>query len=128
VPFTSGLCVRIERGLTVECPKCGRVGFLSSKALSRAAVAPGTPIAAFVKRLRCRRCGNQSVLGGRKSVLLDGRKHGLLVGRICLFGGARKAHKLRTLTAHEIMRIAVELEEKREKAWHLGRSNALAAE
>jgi hypothetical protein len=45
--------------------------------------------------------------------LLDRRKHGLLVGRICLFVGARIANELRILLAHEIMRIAVELEEKR---------------
>ena len=45
-----------EGGVTVECLKCGHIGFLNLKLLSRAAVAPGTPIAAFVKRLRCRRC------------------------------------------------------------------------
>jgi hypothetical protein len=33
---------------------------------------PTTPIAAFVKRLRCRRCGSQSVLATRKP--LPGRK------------------------------------------------------
>jgi ribosomal protein L37E len=64
--LTSNGCVRAERGVTVECLKCGHVGFLSPKALSRAAVALGTPIAAIVKRLRCRRCGSQSVLATRK--------------------------------------------------------------
>jgi ribosomal protein L37E len=67
VPFTSGLCVRIERGVTVECLKCGHVGFLSPNALPRAGLMPGTPIVAFVKRLRCRRCGSQSVLATRKA-------------------------------------------------------------
>ena len=64
---TSGLIVRTEYGVTVECLKCGHVGFLSPKALSRAGLPPGSPIAAFVKRLRCRRCGSQSVLAARKS-------------------------------------------------------------
>jgi hypothetical protein len=67
VPFTSGLCVRIERGVTVECLKCGHVGFLSPKVLSRVGLTPSTPIVAFVKRLRCRRCGSQSVLATRKA-------------------------------------------------------------
>jgi hypothetical protein len=34
--------------------------------LSRFAIAPTTPIAAFVKRLRCGRCGSQSVLATRR--------------------------------------------------------------
>jgi len=37
--------------------------------LSRWAIAPNTPIAAFVKRLRCRKCGSRSVLATRKPVL-----------------------------------------------------------
>ena len=32
-------------------------GFLSPKAQSHVAIAPNTPIAAFVKLLRCRKCG-----------------------------------------------------------------------
>src|SRR5215472_17071668 len=69
VVFTSNLCVPTERGVTVECLTCGHVGFLSPKVLSRAGLTPGTPIAAFVKRLRCRRCGSQSVLATRKPLL-----------------------------------------------------------
>ena len=53
---TSGSFVRTEYGVMVECLKCGHVGVLSPKALSRAGLSPSTPIAAFVKRLRRRRC------------------------------------------------------------------------
>ena len=67
--------VRTEHGVTVECLKCGHVGFLSLKALSRAGLTPSTPIVAFVKRLRCRRCGSQSVLATREaSPQLAGRQ------------------------------------------------------
>jgi hypothetical protein len=49
--------VPTEHGVTVECLKGRHVGFLSPIALSRAGLAPSAPIAAFVKRLRCHRCG-----------------------------------------------------------------------
>jgi hypothetical protein len=39
---------------------------LTREALARLAIAPGTPIAAFVKRLRCRKCGSRSVLATHK--------------------------------------------------------------
>ncbi len=39
---------------------------LTAETLSRLAITPATPIAAFVKRLRCRRCGSQSVLATRR--------------------------------------------------------------
>jgi hypothetical protein len=58
--------VRTESGVTVQCLRCGHVGVLNREALSRLAIAPNTPIAAFVKRLRCRKCGSQSVLATRK--------------------------------------------------------------
>jgi hypothetical protein len=59
--------VRTEPGVTVQCLSCRHVGLLTREALSRLAIAPGTPIAAFVKRLRCRKCGSRSVLATRKS-------------------------------------------------------------
>jgi ribosomal protein S27E len=58
--------VRTEPGVTVQCLSCGRVGVLTREALAGLAIAPGTPIAAFVKRLRCRKCGSRSVLATRK--------------------------------------------------------------
>jgi hypothetical protein len=39
---------------------------LTGAALSRLAITPDTPIATFVKRLRCSRCGGRSVLATRK--------------------------------------------------------------
>jgi ribosomal protein L37E len=59
-------CVRVEESVQVQCLRCGHVGLLTAETLSRLAIAPSTPIAAFVKRLRCRRCGSQSVLATRK--------------------------------------------------------------
>jgi hypothetical protein len=46
--------------------RCGHFGVLTAETLPRLAIAPTAPIAAFVKRLRCRRCGSQSVLATRK--------------------------------------------------------------
>jgi hypothetical protein len=58
--------VRAQTSVTVECLRCRQVGVLTSEALSRLAIAPNTPIAAFVKRLRCRKCGSGSVLATRE--------------------------------------------------------------
>jgi hypothetical protein len=58
--------MRTEPGVTIECLHCGHVGVLTREMLSRLAITPQTPIAAFVKRLRCRKCGSQSVLATRK--------------------------------------------------------------
>jgi len=41
-------------------------GWLTGAALSRLAIMPDTPIATFVKRLRCSKCGGRSVLATRK--------------------------------------------------------------
>ena len=60
-------CVRTERSVWVQCLRCGHVGVLTVETLSRLAIAPSTPIAAFVKRLRCRRCGSQSVRATRQA-------------------------------------------------------------
>jgi hypothetical protein len=57
---------RNERNVVVECLTCGHTGVLTREALSRFSIGPNTPIAAFVKRLRCHRCGSQSVLATRK--------------------------------------------------------------
>ena len=56
---------RYEPNVTVECLTCGHTGVLTQEALSRFSIRPNTPIAAFIKRLRCRRCGSQSVLATR---------------------------------------------------------------
>ena len=55
---------RIEPNVTVECPTCGHTGVLTREALSHFSIQPNTPIAAFVKRLRCRRCGSKAKRAG----------------------------------------------------------------
>jgi ribosomal protein S27AE len=54
--------VSAQQTVRVQCLRCGHFGVLIAETLSRLAIAPTIPIAAFVKRLRCRRCGSQSVL------------------------------------------------------------------
>jgi hypothetical protein len=65
----SGRSERALRGeptVTVECLSCRHVGVLTGAALSRLAIMPDTPMATFVKRLRCSKCGGRSVLATRK--------------------------------------------------------------
>jgi hypothetical protein len=57
-----------QQNVSVECLTCGHTGVLTREALSRFSIAPNSPIAAFVKRLRCHRCGSRSVLATRKSL------------------------------------------------------------
>ncbi len=61
----TNICSRHEDNVTVECLKCGHIGVLTPEALSRFSIGPNTPITAFVKRLRCHRCGSQSLLASR---------------------------------------------------------------
>jgi hypothetical protein len=58
--------LRAEPTVTVEYLSCRHVGALTGAALSRLAIIPDTPIATFVKRLRCSKCGGRSVLATRK--------------------------------------------------------------
>jgi hypothetical protein len=62
-------CVSAQQTVRVQCLRCGHFGVLTAETLSRLAIAPSTPIAAFVKRLRCRRCGSQSVPWKRQRAL-----------------------------------------------------------
>ena len=69
LPIFSGMserALRAEPTVTVECLSCRHVGVLTGAALSRLAIMPDTPIATFVKRLRCSKCGGRSVLATRK--------------------------------------------------------------
>ena len=47
------------KSVRVQCLRCGHFSVLTPDMLSHLAIAPNTPIAAFVKRLRCRKCGSQ---------------------------------------------------------------------
>ena len=42
--------MRAEQSVRVQCLRCGHVGLLTAETLSRLAITPTTPIAAFVKR------------------------------------------------------------------------------
>jgi hypothetical protein len=53
--------------VTVECLRCRHVGVLSRETLARLAITPNTPIASFIKRLRCRKCGSRSVSATRRA-------------------------------------------------------------
>ena len=50
----------------VQCLRCGHFNVLTAEMLSRLAVSSTTPIAASVKRHRCRECGSLSVLATGK--------------------------------------------------------------
>jgi hypothetical protein len=58
--------LRTEPALTVECLSCRHVGVLTGAALLRLTITPGTPIAAFVKRLRCGKRGSRNVFATRE--------------------------------------------------------------
>jgi hypothetical protein len=49
----------------VRCLHCSHKNILSSQALAGFGLKPDAPIAAFVKRLRCTKCGSGSVLATR---------------------------------------------------------------
>jgi hypothetical protein len=47
--------------ISVKCLRCGHQGVLRESDLPSYGEEPDAPIAAFVKRLKCRQCGSQSV-------------------------------------------------------------------
>jgi hypothetical protein len=49
----------------VRCLRCRHKSLLSNKDLADFGIPPEAPIASFVKRLRCRKCGSGSVLANR---------------------------------------------------------------
>lgn len=51
--------------IRVECLRCRHVGRVTGIDLARRGIRPGAPIASFIKRLRCRKCGSQSVRAER---------------------------------------------------------------
>jgi hypothetical protein len=57
--------LRETRGVLVVCLHCGHEGTLSQDALTRFGLNPAAPIAAYVKRLRCSKCGSGSVMAKR---------------------------------------------------------------
>jgi ribosomal protein L37E len=56
---------RPELVVHVRCLRCRHKSLLSNKDLADFGIPPEAPIATFVKRLRCRKCGSGSVLANR---------------------------------------------------------------
>jgi DNA-directed RNA polymerase subunit RPC12/RpoP len=55
----------IELVVHVRCLHCRHKSLLSNKELADFGILPEAPIASFVKRLRCKKCGSGSVLANR---------------------------------------------------------------
>jgi hypothetical protein len=55
----------VELVVHVRCLRCRHKSLLSNKDLADFGLPPEAPIASFVKRLRCRKCGSGSVLANR---------------------------------------------------------------
>ena len=51
--------------IVVRCLSCRHRGVIAEGDLVRFGVKPGAPVAQFVKRLRCRKCGSGSVMAQR---------------------------------------------------------------
>ena len=51
--------------IAVRCLSCRHRGVIAESDLPRFGIRPGAPVAAFVKRLRCRKCGSGSVMAQR---------------------------------------------------------------
>jgi hypothetical protein len=53
--------------ILVQCLTCQHHGFISERELVRFGLKPFAPVAQFVKRLRCRKCGGGSVMARPRS-------------------------------------------------------------
>ena len=51
--------------IKAECLRCRHIGRIPEAELLRRGIKPAAPIASFVKRLRCRKCGSHSVSAPR---------------------------------------------------------------
>jgi hypothetical protein len=51
--------------IVVRCLSCRHRGVIAESDLPRFGIKPGAPVAQFVKRLRCRKCGSGSVIAQR---------------------------------------------------------------
>jgi hypothetical protein len=54
--------------IVVQCLRCRHVGRVAESDLTRRGIKPNAPIASFVKRLRCVKCGSHSVCAKRLDV------------------------------------------------------------
>ena len=50
-----------QPAIRVRCLRCRHESRLAETGLKQFGIQPGAPIASYVKRLRCKKCGSQSV-------------------------------------------------------------------
>ena len=55
----------VSTSISVRCMSCRHRSTLDDAALKRFGLKPNAPIASFVKRLRCTKCGSGSVMAER---------------------------------------------------------------
>jgi hypothetical protein len=55
----------VSKSISVRCMSCRHRSTLDAAALKRFGVRPDAPIASFIKRLRCTKCGSGSVMAER---------------------------------------------------------------
>ena len=72
--------MRPSGGIIVRCLRCRHEGTVSDQELAQFGFKPTAPIAAFVKRLRCSKCGSGSVMAKRliQPNLIEKQKQSLL--------------------------------------------------
>jgi len=58
----------VSTSISVRCMSCRHRSTLDAAALKRFGLKPDAPIASFVKRLRCTKCGSGSVMAERAPV------------------------------------------------------------
>ncbi|MGB6447987.1 MAG: hypothetical protein WBF47_23025, partial [Xanthobacteraceae bacterium] len=58
--------LKMAEPVKIQCLKCRYVGRLTGSDLVRRGIRPEAPIASFAKRLRCGKCGSQSVCARRE--------------------------------------------------------------
>ena len=59
--------MRPGQALHVRCMRCRHVATVTDQVLMQFGLEPDAPIAAFIKRLRCSKCGSGSVMAQRPS-------------------------------------------------------------
>ena len=55
----------VSMSISVRCMRCRHRSTLNAAVLKRFGLKPDAPIASFVKRLRCTKCGSGSVMAER---------------------------------------------------------------
>jgi hypothetical protein len=55
----------VGTSISVRCMSCRHLSTLNAASLKRFGVKPDAPIASYIKRLRCTKCGSGSVMAER---------------------------------------------------------------